>query len=196
MDLPVDERLRRMVHAHIAVVTAELPSLSVAFSEEFELPPQLQRGIRHRKRAYEALFEKVVAEGQRQGVFRAGSVRLMVLALLGMCNWIYKWYQQESADRDTVDEIAAEFALIVETGFRPTGARTGAWPRYTNVDEALEPATQSVERLRAELERLESSLTETRERLQDGLASGAGLRPVEPTASPASRKRRGHTDAG
>ena len=54
----------------------------------------------------------------------------MVLALLGMCNWIYKWYQQESADRDTVDEIAAEFALIVETGFRPTGARTGAWPRY------------------------------------------------------------------
>src|SRR5580693_772867 len=95
LDLPAGERLRRMIHAHLTVVTAELPSLSVVFSEESELPADLQRGIRHRKRAHEALFEKVIAEGQREGVFRPGSVRLMVVALLGMCNWIYKWLRPE-----------------------------------------------------------------------------------------------------
>ncbi|MGH3627445.1 MAG: TetR/AcrR family transcriptional regulator, partial [Sciscionella sp.] len=81
LDLPVDERLRRMIHAHIGVVAAEQASLSVVFQEETELPGELQRRIRHRKRAHETLFEQVIAEGQSEGVFRAGSVRLMVLGL-------------------------------------------------------------------------------------------------------------------
>lgn len=193
LDLPVDERLRRMIHAHISVVAAELPSLSVVFSEESELPVGLQHGIRHRKRAHEALFEKVIAEGQRQGVFRSGSVRLMVLALLGMCNWIYKWLRPEAADRATVEGIAAEFALIVESGIRDGERRTGAWPRFGDVDEAFGPAQRSVERMRADLERLESELSEARERLRDGLAGGVGLRAVAFPADPASRMKRGRT---
>lgn len=190
-DLPVDERLRRMVHAHLTVVCSELPSLSVVFSEESELPAELQRGIRHRKRAHEALFEKVIAEGQRAGAFRPGSVRLMVLALLGMCNWVYKWLRPDAADQATVDEIAAEFALILESGIRYGERRSGARPRFTNLEEAFEPAGRSIERMRSELERLESELGEARERLRDGLAGGAGLRAVEPPTGPAPRRKRG-----
>lgn len=189
-DLPVDERLRRMVHAHIGVVTAELASLSVVFSEESELPAEAQRGIRHRKRAHEALFEKVIAEGQRQGVFRAGSVRLMVLALLGMCNWIYKWHRPDADDRGGVDEIAAEFALIVESGIR-SGERRGARPRFANLQEAFTPADQSLGRLRAELERLETELTQVRTRLRDGLAGGVELRSVDNPTGPAVDGKRG-----
>jgi AcrR family transcriptional regulator len=191
LDLPVDERLRRMVHAHIAVVTSELPSLSVVFSEESELPADLQRGIRHRKRAHEALFEKVIAEGQRQGVFRPGSVRLMVRALLGMCNWIYKWYQPNTADRSTVEEIAAEFALILESGIRSGGHHGGARPRFANLEEAFEPAEEAVHRLHAELERLEAELGAARERLRDGLAGGVELRSVGVSVHPATGTKRG-----
>jgi AcrR family transcriptional regulator len=202
LDLPAGERLRRMIHAHITVVSAELPSLSVVFSEESELPADLQRGIRHRKRAHEALFEKVIAEGQREGVFRPGSVRLMVVALLGMCNWIYKWLRPEDADQVTVDEIAAEFALMVESGITviPNGdRRSGAWPRFATLDEAFEPAQLAVNRMRAELERLESELSDARERLRDGLASGtgpagpggSGLRAVDAPAAPTPRRKRG-----
>lgn len=191
-DLPVDERLRRMIHAHITVVTAELTSLSVVFSEESELPTALQRGIRHRKRAHDALFEKVIAEGQREGVFRPGSVRLMVLAVIGMCNWIYKWHRPDD-DESSVEEIAAEFALILESGIRPGDRSGGARPRFANLEEAFEPADQSVKRLRAELERLETELDEARERLRDGLASGVELRPVHVPVDPANRKKRGRS---
>jgi AcrR family transcriptional regulator len=189
LQLPVDERLRRMIHAHLTVLAAELPSLSVVFSEESELPADLQRGIRHRKRAYEALFEKVIAEGQRGGEFRPGSVRLKVLALLGMCNWTYKWLSPGGADAATVEEIAGEFALILESGIRHGGGRSsGAWPRFGNLDEAFEPAQRSVERMRAELERLETELGEAQERLRDGLAGGAGLRAVDSPSDPAITK--------
>ena len=191
-DLPVDERLRRMVHAHMSVVTAELSSLSVVFSEESELPPALQRGIRHRKRAHEALFEKVIAEGQRQGVFRSGSVHLMVLAMLGMCNWTYKWYRSDAAEQHGVDEIAAEFALILESGIRPGDRQGGARPRFSNLDEAFEPADRTIRRMRAELEQLETELDEARGRLQDGLAGSRELRPVKGQVDSATQKRRGH----
>lgn len=167
LPLPVDERLRRMIHAHIAVVAAEQPSLAVVFQEETELPEELQRRIRHRKRAHEELFERVIAEGQAAGVLRPGSVRLMVLALLGMCNWMHKWYTPERA---AVDDVAAEFALILESGIRGATPRAGAWPRFGSLEEAFAPSEEAVRRARAELDRLENELTATRARLHDGLA--------------------------
>ena len=121
----VDERLRRMIHAHVHVVAAERDMLAVVFQEEAELPPEAQAAIRHRKRAHEALFERVIAEGQRQGVIRPGSVRLMVLALLGMCNWVYKWYRPE---KFSIEEIAAEFARTLESGVRAARHRLARGP--------------------------------------------------------------------
>ena len=169
-DVPADERLRRMIHAHIQVVAAERDRLSVVFQEEAELSEGLKHDIARRKRAYEALFETVIAEGQRQEIFRPGSVRLMVLALLGMCNWMHKWYQPE---KFTVDEVAAEFALTVECGIQTGDSRQGAWPRFASVDDAFESAESALTRTRTELEGLEAELLLTRERLRDGLIERA-----------------------
>ncbi len=195
LPLPVDERLRRMIHAHLAVVTAELPSLSVVFSEESELPAGLQRGIRRRKRTHDALFENVIAQGQREGVFRPGSPRLKVVALLGMCNWIYKWLRPDAADQATVEEIAAEFALIMESGIKRAGdgdhasGASGAWPRFASLDEAFAPAGAAIDRMRGELERLQAELAEAKERLRDGLAGGVGPRSARIETDPARGKR-------
>ena len=192
----IDIAKARMVEERFARRIAEVPD---RFRGQAPLPgskeavlrgiADLQRGIRHRKRAHEALFEKVIADGQREGAFRPGSVRLMVLALLGMCNWVYKWLNPDAADQATVDGIAAEFALMVESGIGSGDRRSGAWPRFANLDEAFEPAERSVKRTRAELERLESELAEARERLRDGLA-GSGLRAVPAPTDPSPRTPR------
>jgi AcrR family transcriptional regulator len=195
LPLPVDERLRRMIHAHLAVVCSELPSLSVVFSEESELPAESQRRIRRRKRAHDALFEDVIAQGQAAGVFRPGSPKLKVVALLGMCNWVYKWLRPQAADPAIVEEIAAEFALIFETGIKlatdggASGAANGAWPRFASLDEAFGPAGAAIDRMRGELDRLAAELAEAKERLRDGLAGGVGSRPETGNADPAAGKR-------
>lgn len=167
IDLPVDERLRRMVHAHVAVVGAEHDMLAVMFREEAELPEPSRSGIAARKRAYERIFERTIEEGQQTGALRPLPARLVVVGLLGMCNWMYKWYRP---GRFSIDEIAGTFMLLLESGWLP-GAddRRGAYPRPTNLEEALQPTLDAVGRLQTGVAEVQTELSRLEGRLQDGL---------------------------
>jgi TetR/AcrR family transcriptional regulator, cholesterol catabolism regulator len=42
---------------------------------------------------YEALWTRLIAEGQRAGEFRAmGDPKMLAFGILGMCNWLARWY--------------------------------------------------------------------------------------------------------
>lgn len=169
LDLSPDERLRRMIHAHVEIVAEERDMLTVAFQEEVELPESHQRKIRRRKRAYEQLFENVVEEGRQSGVFRDVDVAVAVKGLLGMCNWLHTWYRPPHG---TPADIAGVFALLFESGLMtgPQGNH-GAWPRPSSVDEALEGAKGVAETLAREVDHLRAELARAELRLLDGLAT-------------------------
>lgn len=171
LDFPPDERLRRMIHSHIEIVADERDLLTVVFNEESELPKLLKRKISRRKRAYEQLFEDVLEEGCRSGVFREINVRTAVFGLLGMCNWLHKWYRPEHGEPA---EIASVFALLFESGLMTAPDRThGSWPRPTNVVEALEAVTGVADDLARDVDRLRLELGRAEERLRHGLAGDA-----------------------
>ncbi|WP_228001337.1 TetR/AcrR family transcriptional regulator [Nocardia australiensis] len=167
LDLPADERLRRMVASHIDFVTAERSLLSVVFQEEYELPEKMKDIISHTKRRYEDGFETVIRQGQEQGVLRAGSARLKVLALLGMCNWMHTWYDPARYDRR---EIAGEFVQLLERGWLASDAPSRpAWPRPDSVDSALADSFSLLERIRDNTAALTSELSFAKERLEEGV---------------------------
>ena len=164
LNLPPDERLRRMIHTHIEVVAAQRDMLAVAFREEAELGQRHQNLIRRRKRQYQRMFEVVIEEGQKLGIFRQVPARLAVFALLGMCNWMYKWYQPARGASD----IAATFAMLFESGLlADRDAPTKAWPRPLTADEALEGVSSEVDGLQMSLERLTQELERAKARLRD-----------------------------
>ncbi|KQY63496.1 MULTISPECIES: TetR/AcrR family transcriptional regulator [unclassified Nocardioides] len=167
LDLPPDERLRRMVSSHIEFVTLERSLLSVVFQEEWELPEDMQETIKQMKHSYENAFTKVVEEGQQKGLLRAGSARFMVLGLLGMTNWMYTWYD---ADRHDQREIIGEFVQLLEHGWLASDAPARpAWPRADSVESALSESFTLVRELRERADSLESELTFARERLDQGV---------------------------
>jgi AcrR family transcriptional regulator len=177
-DIPADERLRRMVHAHLEVVTAERDMLAVVFREEAELSPDAKRAIRARKRDYERIFERVVDEGQQAGLLRPITTRLAVLALLGMCNWTYQWFHDPGdtpnpgPETFSAGEVAAEFVLLLEAGWQAGGddGRRRAWPRPDTVAEAVAPVARALENAQAALEAASAELGHAADRFQDGLA--------------------------
>jgi hypothetical protein len=106
----------------VRFVIANRSFLTVFFSEEANLPARSARAIAAQKDRYDKGVESVVAEGIRRGVFRDVPPRLVVFGLLGMLNWLYKWYDPRG--RWGAEEVSAEFLALVEGGLlraRPRG---------------------------------------------------------------------------
>lgn len=106
-DLPACERLRQAVAGHVVELIRDRDNVACFIEEgRFLAPDYMQAYIAKRDR-YERLFRKIVEDGIAGGEFRTTDVRLAGLAILGMCNWVARWYRPEG--EFTPDEIAAHF---------------------------------------------------------------------------------------
>jgi AcrR family transcriptional regulator len=115
-DMAPEDKLRRVVQDHVRFVIAHRSFLTVFFSEEANLPPRLARALAAQKDRYDKGVESIVREGARRGVFRDVPPRLVVFGLLGMLNWLYKWYDPRG--RWGADEISTAFLSLLENGLR------------------------------------------------------------------------------
>jgi AcrR family transcriptional regulator len=113
-DLSPEDKLRRIVRQHVRFVIANRSFLTVFFSEETNLPARSARALAARKDRYDKGVESVIADGIRRGVFRDVPPRLVVFGLLGMLNWLYKWYNPRG--RWGAEEISSAFLSVVEDG--------------------------------------------------------------------------------
>jgi len=113
-DLSPEEKLRRIVREHVRFVIANRSFLTVFFSEEANLPTRFVRALAAQKDRYDKGVESVIAEGIRRGIFRDVPPRLVVFGLLGMLNWVYKWFNPRG--RWGAEEISQAFLAVLENG--------------------------------------------------------------------------------
>lgn len=127
--------------------------------------------VLRKNRELERMFERVVIEGQKQGVIRQVTPRLIALAIIGMIEFMVQWYSLAGWPLPA-EKVGAEFALLLETGWLSNGSdRMGAWPRATSIQDALKDPLQRISQLRSDLDRLANDLEHMGTRLEDGLAT-------------------------
>ncbi len=64
---------------------------------------------------YEALWTRLVAEGQRAGEFRAmGDPKMLAFGILGMCNWLARWYDPKKGV--PISELVEAYSGMVGSG--------------------------------------------------------------------------------
>jgi AcrR family transcriptional regulator len=107
-DLPAADRLRRAVALHLVELVRDLDNQACFIEEGRYLTPAHMEVFVAKRDRYEAYFRHILEDGIRTGEFVEHDVRLAVLAILGMCNWVVRWYRPDG-DRSP-DEIAEEFA--------------------------------------------------------------------------------------
>lgn len=112
--LSPQDKLRRVVQHHVELVLTHRSFLTVFFSEETSLPPAFARAMAREKDRYDKGVERLVRDGIRRGVFREVPPRLVVYALLGMVNWLYKWC--DPAGPLGSREIARAYLDFIERG--------------------------------------------------------------------------------
>lgn len=111
-DLPPAEKLRAAVTGAVEAFGLHHPEVSVYVRDFY---PVLETAGPETRRRYETAWTAIVQDGIDAGVFRADAdVRVTVLAILGMVNWMHRWYRPDGAR--TVSEIAEEMSALVLRG--------------------------------------------------------------------------------
>ena len=142
---PADETLRRIIRYQVTLLAENLPFLTVFFSEESGLPAPMAAQAARAKREYDSTIERVVREGVESGRLRPLPPTMVVFGILGMCNWLHKWYRPQGPL--SPGQIADVFVDLLERGY--LAERDGPASRH----DALARIDKRLARLEAALAR-------------------------------------------
>jgi AcrR family transcriptional regulator len=112
-DSPPD-KLRRAIESHLVALCDQLDTYTVYLSERRALTNRYHAKVRAEGEKHARLIEKILQEGIARKNFRARDTRMVTLAILGMCNWLYQWYSPDG--RLTPQQIAVIFSDLVISG--------------------------------------------------------------------------------
>lgn len=112
---PVEEQIRAIIFNHIMAVFDEAPNIAIFFTEKHHLAPANLDSITQRIRKYNGMIAKVFRQGVQEGVLNKNiDIVPTVYALLGMCNWLYHWYDPQG--RLKPKELAECYADLLLNG--------------------------------------------------------------------------------
>lgn len=116
MSVPIDERIRLGIQHHLSSFDQYIAEYVVMLHEKTDwLPSSLERKIKRKFKHYTTLWNKLINEAISGKVIQPGlDPKILMWAILGMCNWVYKWYSREG--RLSNPEIADIFYHIISQG--------------------------------------------------------------------------------
>ena len=123
-----ETRLRFMIRMHARIVTRGHGAVTILVDEARALTPTQNRKIVRRKREYFDFLRATLREMKSQRKLRDVNVTVAAFSLLGMINWLSRWYQADGPLNE--QEIAEEIVDIAVNGL-------------------IRPATRERRRLRA-----------------------------------------------
>lgn len=107
-DAPAIERLHRVVSLHVIALIQDQDNQACFIEEGRHLTRDTMGAYVQKRDRYEQFFRRILEDGIDRGEFVDHDVRLVAMALLGMCNWIVRWYRPDGGR--SPEEIAAVFS--------------------------------------------------------------------------------------
>jgi AcrR family transcriptional regulator len=107
-----EKRLRFMIGMHARIVTRGEGAVTILVDEARALTPAQNRKIIKRKRAYLDFLRATLNEMKGQGKLRDIDLTVAAFSLLGMINWLSRWYQADGPlDEQQIAEAVVDIAL-------------------------------------------------------------------------------------
>jgi AcrR family transcriptional regulator len=127
MEVPAAEKLRRAISAHLEAFDRHHPHLFVYLRETEDLKRRFRETTKLSPKQYELFWQQILRQGMKSGEFRADlDVKVVSYGLLGMLNWLYKWYDPRG--RLGVREVADQFSALALAGLAGAAPPLGARP--------------------------------------------------------------------
>ncbi len=113
------KKLQAIIKDFVKVFDLYKAHLAVFYQENKYLRPEYDKQIKKKRDEFRHMIVQVISEGKNSGEFRRDlSVDITAMAVLGMVNWIYKWYQPDG--ENSIEEIGDIFTdLILHAVLKP-----------------------------------------------------------------------------
>lgn len=108
------EKLKIGMEKQVLVTCRYKHHINVYLNEARSLSPENRRKYNLKRKQYERYFEQIIKEVQKDKdsqLFKGLDARIVKLGILGMCNWIIKWYSEKGPASPA--EIFQTFYTIV-----------------------------------------------------------------------------------
>jgi AcrR family transcriptional regulator len=114
-DVPVVAKIALAIASHIENFHEHYPHIAVYLHDYHHLMQQLQKNAIETPKHYQRLWADLLQQGVDSGVLRNDlHVKITAYAVLGMCNWVYRWYNPNG--ELSAQEIAEIFTRLVLEG--------------------------------------------------------------------------------
>jgi AcrR family transcriptional regulator len=116
-EAPAAEKLGRAIAVHLHAFDTHYPSLFVYLQNLLQVDAMRRRPLQKQAKRYEECWQRLLVQGIQSGEFpRNLDVKVATFAILGMCNWMHRWYRQ--GGRLSIDDIIQQLARLVLNGLR------------------------------------------------------------------------------
>lgn len=109
-DMDCADKLRAAIRAHAMMIAGNPEGAAVFLREDRGLGDDYLRQYLQKRDRFESCFREIIRQGMDAGIFRQADVAITAQALLGMVNWMTRWYRP--AGRLTAEEIADQFTNV------------------------------------------------------------------------------------
>jgi len=107
-----EARLRFMIERHARIVTRGHGAVTILVDEARALTPAQNRKVTRKKREYFDFLRATLQELKDAGKLRDVNLTVAAFSLLGMINWLSRWYRAEgSLGEQSVSEAIVDIAL-------------------------------------------------------------------------------------
>jgi TetR/AcrR family transcriptional regulator, cholesterol catabolism regulator len=114
-DAPVRLKIAQAITNHMTLFHQHYPHIAVYLHDFHHLMQKLQKNAIETPKHYQRLWAALLQQGVETGELRHDlDVKVTGYAILGMCNWVYRWYNPQGAL--SAEDIADIFTKLVLEG--------------------------------------------------------------------------------
>lgn len=110
------QKLYSIVHLLLQSMLTDGASGRVFFREMRHLKAENEKEIIQYRKKFRITIENVLEDGMTRREFKIGNTKILALAILGVTNWSYQWY--DAAGEVSIQELTDTFMGMILTGIK------------------------------------------------------------------------------
>lgn len=121
-DLPAIEKLEGAIRNHLQRFDRHCLEMTISLRDGIMgANPEVRGAMQRVWKEYESMWTALIDGGQRDGSFdRIGDPKMVAFGILGMCNWISRWYNPRKDA--SIEELIRTYFVMVSQGLVPRPA--------------------------------------------------------------------------